>query len=64
MTDKQKQQIDDWFDKQSKEDLEKKWNKYNYLNKPKKSIFFIRCYILILKKAKLLTLGSKINTKI
>ena len=37
MTDKQKQQIDDWFDKQSKEDLEKKWNKYNIESSDKKA---------------------------
>lgn len=37
MTDKEKQQIDDWFDSYSKEELQKKWNKYNYLSKPKKA---------------------------
>lgn len=43
MANKEKQKIDDWFDSYTPEQLKEKWEKYNYLSKPKKSIFFIRC---------------------
>ena len=37
MTEEEKQQIDNWFDSQSKETLKKKWNKYNNESSDKKA---------------------------
>jgi hypothetical protein len=52
MTKEQKQKIDDFFDSYTPEQLKEKWEKYDYLSKPKRKNFLCTLLLKVWRRVK------------